>query len=466
MSSPSKFVYAVTGAVIAMLAMARTANAQNLRVLPVPWVATDSTIPHQAYNGHATIFKAIARGGNGSYTVEWDFDGNGVYDVSFASNDRYNLGYAYTYPNQAATTTFQAKVRVTSNNQTVVGTYPVRVFADVPADPANASDRQLQVMSSVATDNALWYLHLQMSRTGNEEDALTGAQATGNVSGPATAAAAGYLWTLGLNGHFAAFPSAYIGEMPDAAENSLRWANDPYAEDAMRLVNYIINQGHVVDVAAADESNLYGFYPEQTLEPIFGTDDGTGYYIGASTADETIYYEGHALSALAVSRLQGFVAQTGDASKILGRRFEYVIQQVTDAAVWAQHEGGVVGSFFYTPNSASDDLSTALWGITGLWHADEFGRSYGIIVPNTVKARLAQYTQANLNTCAAGQTGGSYSTSSNACDFTMSAAHVLTLGWVGSNQYNAADTRLAFPGYNGITRGTLRKKLREFGLSA
>jgi hypothetical protein len=34
-------------------------------------------------------------------------------------------------------------------------------------------------MRSVAVDDGLWYLHNQMSRTGNEEDALTGAQITG-----------------------------------------------------------------------------------------------------------------------------------------------------------------------------------------------------------------------------------------------------------------------------------------------
>src|SRR4051794_29723877 len=40
--------------------------AQALEVIPVPWEPLDPSIPHQAYNGHPTTFKAIARGGDGA----------------------------------------------------------------------------------------------------------------------------------------------------------------------------------------------------------------------------------------------------------------------------------------------------------------------------------------------------------------------------------------------------------------
>lgn len=455
-----RLLCAVVVVVAALTVASRGAEAQNLRVLPVPWVATDATIPHQAYNGHATTFKAIARGGNGTYQVEWDFEGDGTYDATFSRTNRYDLSTTFTYPPQATTTTFQAKVRVTSGADVVIGTYPVRVFADVPSDPNLASDRQLQVMRSVAVDDALWYLHNQLTRSGNEADALTGAQATGYINQAdntvRNAATAGFLWSLSLNGHYAAFPSAYIGALPDPADNAARWATDPYAEDAMRVVNGLLLQATIVNVDAASESNLTGFYPEVQQEPIYGTDDGIGIWVGFNVNEQTIYPMGHAVSAFSVAHLGGFVAQVGDTNRVLGRRFEHVLQQMVDALVWAQNESGVVGSWYYTPNSLADDLSTSLWGMTGLWHADEFARDQGVIVPNLVKARLAQYIISNSNTCAAGQTGGSYTTTSNLCDFTTSAGHVLALGWVGSNQFDAADTRVAFPSYNGITRGQLR----------
>ena len=135
---------------------------------------------------------------------------DGVYDVTLSRTNRYDLSTTFTYPNQTSTTTFNAHVRITSNNETVIGTYPVRVFADVPTDPALATERQMQVMRSVAVDDALWYLHNQMLRSGNEDSTTQGAQITGYVNaGQRTAATAGYLWALSLNGHYVAFPSAY-----------------------------------------------------------------------------------------------------------------------------------------------------------------------------------------------------------------------------------------------------------------
>lgn len=459
-------IVVVAGLAFAFFAIAKASVAHaQLRVIPVPWVATDPTIPHQAYNGHATTFKAIARGGNGTYQVEWDFEGDGTYDFTASRTNRYDLSTTFPYPAQTTTTTFQARIRVTSGAEVVTGVYPVRVFADVPTDPNLATDRQLQVMRGVAVDDALWFLHNQLTRTGNEEDPLTGAQAYGYINPADTtirnAATSGFLWSLSLNGHYAAFPSAYIGELPDAAENLQRWTQDPYAEDAARCVNGLLLQTTLVPgIPSADESNLTGFYPEVQQEPIYGTDDNFGLYIGYNPNEALtslqVYPMGHAVSAFSVARLGGYVAQVGDANRVLGRRFEHVLQQLVDGLVWAQNEGGVVGGWFYYPNRTEDDLSTSLWGMTGAWHADEFARSQGVIVPNLLKSRLVDYVRANSNTCAAGQTGGSYTTTDARCDFTTSAGHVLALGWVGSNTYSASDTRVAFPSYSAVTRGQLR----------
>ncbi|HVV85817.1 MAG TPA: PKD domain-containing protein, partial [Kofleriaceae bacterium] len=467
MTTPTRFAYTIVGAFVALAAIAGRAEAA-LRVIPVPWVATDPTIPHQAYNGHVTILKAVARGGNGTYKVEWDPEGDGVYNggaLTIAStNNRYDLSVQFTYPNQAVTTTFQAKVRVTSGAEVVVGTYPVRVFADVPADPNVANDRQLQVMRSVAVDNGLWYLHTKLLRSGAEEDPISGAQITGYLNlenqgftggNNINAATAAFLWNLGLNGHYAGWGPAYIGEMRDANDNAARFANDPYAEDASRMINHLLGQMTVVNVAGQDESNLTGFYPEVSKEPIFGTDDGIGLWIGYSPGEQTIYPMGHALASFSVMGMQGYVAQVGDANRVLGRRFEFIIQQMVDALVWAQNDGGTVGSWYYTPNANSDDLSTGLWGITGLWHADEFASKYGVIVPNIVKTRLVDYIRGNSRACNGG-TGGQYTNGGGGCGFTVSAAQLLTLGWVGSNTFASNDGRVAFPSYTGTTRGQLR----------
>ena len=112
-----------------------------------------------------------------------------------------------------------------------------------------------------------------------------------------------------------------------------------------------------------------------------------------------------------------------------------------------------------TANANVDDLSTGLWGITGLWAADMFASHQGVIVPNIVKARLLSYLAQNKETCATGGTGGTYSNGEVACHLTMSAAHTLALGWVGANTFALNDGRLAFPGYGTpvtLTRGSLR----------
>ncbi|HEV8325120.1 MAG TPA: PKD domain-containing protein, partial [Myxococcota bacterium] len=440
-------------------------------VIPVPWNALDPAIPHQAYNGHPTTFKAIARGGASPYTVEWDFDGDGTFDVLFTSTDRYNLSTVYTYPAQAATVTFNAAVRVTSGPDVDVGYYPVRVFADVPADPTLASPRQLQIMRGVATDDALWWMHLNVTgRAGSEFDPFTGAQITGYFNhgdvSYRTASASTFIWANSLNGHFVAFPvGAYIGTFPAGyePENDARWNNDPYAEDVLRNINWLLtNRLTIVSgIPAVDESNATGMYPEIVRTPIGGTDDGIGIYIGFAPGDMTTYPMGHALAALSVAHLAGLAAQVGDPTYVMGRPFEYIIQQMVDALTWAQIDGGCGdGGWYYTPNPPTTcdymDASTNLWALTGLWHADEFMSDKGVIVSNRAKLRTANNFITNAYGLTATEYCARYRTSNLGCDFTLTAGHLLAAGWLGINNFDTADPVVAFPGYSAYTRGTLR----------
>jgi len=175
-----------------------------------------------------------------------------------------------------------------------------------------------------------------MSRSGNEEDPLTGAQITGSLpSGIATAGAAGFLWSLSLNGHFAAFPAAYLGSMPDPAVNTARWTADPYAEDAARLVNYLLTQAQVVGVAAQDESNWVGFYPRNRRRRFLARRRVWHLHRCQHRRSDHLLHGPRALGLL-VANLGGYVAQVGDSNRILGRPMEFVLQQMVDAAVWAR----------------------------------------------------------------------------------------------------------------------------------
>lgn len=459
--------------VLLALMAASPALAQAVRVIPVPVVSNDATAPHAAYNGHATTFKAIAREGNGSYLVEWDFQGDGTFDTSRTTTNRYDLSERFTYPSVTSDTEYTAVVRVTSASQVALGAYRVHVFSDVPTDPNLATARQLQVMRAVAIDDALWFLHNRMTRSGNEADPLTGARATGSLSGPEPVLAEGdFLEALGRNGHFAAFPpAAYVGVMRDPAGNASRYERDPYAEDAFRVVNQLLTRLTVVSVgtnpgntqaAPNDESNATGFYPEIVAVPIPGTDDGVGLFAEFS---QLTGYQAAALRGLSSMRLGGYTAQVGDSNRVLGRPMPFIVQQMVDALVWAQNDGGSYpGSYYYQPNSNNDWLgeynSGALPSAEALWWAEQTMASEGVIVPNIVKVKLASYLLLNARNCPAGGRGAvMFGGASNICDVALSAADTLVLGWLKGNQFQATDVLLAHPGYStnvNPTRGSLR----------
>lgn len=453
-------------AALILATLPTAALAQNLRVVPVPFSPLDITVSHQAYNGHATTFKAIARGGSGSYLFEWDFNGDGAFDFSDTTTNRYNLSARYSFPNQAAEVTFNARVRVTSGGQTVTASYPVRVFPDVPLNPATANERQLQLMRNVAIDDALWYLHNSLVRSGNEEDPLFGAQATANL--PGNFGTSNYnhpamvLEALVTAGHYPAFPPAYLGAMPNPSDNAWRWNTDPYAEDAMRLVNRQVTLlTSVSPIPAVDEANNTGFYPEANMTPLPGTDDGVG--LGNSFGNVSTATQSTMLRALSKARLTGFTAQVGDPNFVLNKPFAFIIQQMVDALVFAQSDAAFPGGWDYWANSSSFILSENGYGfldaVDALMVTERLMGPSGVIVNNRLKSRAVAATFQLSVTCAQGGSGGTYFGSGASCEFSTSAGHTIALGWLGANLMSTADSRLAFPGQaNAVnpTRGQLR----------
>jgi len=485
------------GVSLFFVATENTASAQALEVVPVPWNALDTTIPHQAYNDKQITFKAIARGGTtGTWTYRWDFDGDGTFDFTTGSTtDRYNLAATYTFTGVTTTTTYNAVVEVTNDTEVVTGVYPIRVFADVPTDPTTATARQLQVMRGVAVDDALWYMHDRMAQAASPSETatvgasqITGSIYSGNGGRPNYLTnCATLVWGMALNGHFLAYPpGSYVGTLPNEAENDTRWNQDPYAETVTRCVNYLLaNAAITTGLPAIDEDNRTGTYPEVAKTPIAGTDDGVGINF-SGTGEPQTYATGHVLSALSVARLTGYVAQVGNFSNVLGRTMEHIIQQVVDFTVYAQgdNSGDNFGGWHYTSNQAGVDLSTHLWSVTGLWHAEEFMGDDGVIVNNYTKARMLNYLEWRGNTPAAGQRCGAYSAAGGtSCSFTINAAHIFLLGWIGANTWDAADPFAAFPGWGATdcrnsggtavacfpnwgttspTRGTVRARYDEF----
>jgi hypothetical protein len=109
---------------------------------------------HDTYNGKEITFKAMARGGDGTYMYEWDFNGDGVYDFSATTNNRYDLSAKHTYPDQLFDKIFIARIRVNSGGNIVTAEYPVRAHATATQS----------VRVNVAIDEALWWMHQKMLR--------------------------------------------------------------------------------------------------------------------------------------------------------------------------------------------------------------------------------------------------------------------------------------------------------------
>lgn len=293
---------------LAVLAFALIACSASVwaapKIVVVPASAADPTIPHLAYNGRPVTLKAIARGFSSlaeaqSASFRWDTDGDGAFDdepVAAGESLRprqcveatpegttcYDLGKVITLPEQPANRLLRFTVRLAvPGQQDVYGSYPVFVRADVPAQtnpadnrtalPQHATDEQLEVMRAVALDEALWYLHLNIHRSGSAAG-ITGTTPPTQSLGIMTASTAAALLLLEKTGHFPAYPpGAYAGVSPQgfAAANDARWNNDPYAEDAVRLFNHLLSGLAASGITSADEE-------DDGMAPIPGTNDVVG----------------------------------------------------------------------------------------------------------------------------------------------------------------------------------------------
>ena len=137
------------------------ANAtSDYAVISVPYNPADTFIPHPAYNGHPTTFKAICRGRDitsGTLVYfRWDINGDGIWDTGIGRTFAFNNGNYAWYSDSAANldiqqvlpyvdpsvsprklfiATIEATLSISSSGEPVdpkFSTYTVMVSADVP----------------------------------------------------------------------------------------------------------------------------------------------------------------------------------------------------------------------------------------------------------------------------------------------------------------------------------------------
>jgi hypothetical protein len=350
----------------------------TLKVIPVPWVGTAPLIPHDAYNGKEITFKAIARGGDGTYFLEWDFDGDGVYDYSGTTTNRYDLSARYTYPDQSFDRIFSARIRVSSGGEIVTANYPVRVHS--------TATRSVKV--NVAIDEALWWIHQNLLRweSGDVQFGTLTDQMLGSTG------AAVQAWEN--QGH----------------KPSGDYDTNPYVEDVRRGMNFILSK-----------SNPYPIHIEDTRDP----DTLVNGYGIHSIFQSQLYETGIVLMALASSSDPALTCEVGGFG-MYGRSYGEIAQDMVDFLAFAQNEPDVGvwrGGWRYGPNYDQSDMSVTQWPVIGMEAAES---NFGTVVPHYVKDELQIYLTEDQDS------DGGFGYTAPGGNVARTGAGIACLAWIGA----------------------------------
>ena len=532
-------------ALYVILLAATTAGA--FEAITVPYRPHDPGVPHPAYNGHPTRFKAIARdlpAGCGNPYFRWDIDGDGEWDSCEGRNyvnaagrwyrdERYGLDCLQhlpeVEPEEARRRLFVATIEVScsvdaagNSQDSAFAAYPLMVFAEVPrgrdpradfntyaytarprvdaarcnggtcaetgfpcssdAECEGDDDEALQIKRAVSIDDGLWFLHKHMNgyRTGEGVATILGRMYGGRAPGSGGTyhrrgifydytGTAVYLWSLSQNGHIPAYPpgtyvhgdAADVRPLPEnwPEENDFRYENDPYAETAARLLNFLVSNfsaTYAWEHWAVNENGIEGNDGRPRLDGVNG--DGRSYYLAGQ------YTIGPVLGAIASSGMGGTTCQTG---VCLSHSIEWFVQQIVDAVCLVQGRGAWNGGWGYRGRSA-DVGSLAQWAMIGMEAADFAMSKHGVVVNNYCKHRVPDFlirNQAPDTGSGRYQYSGSYP--GRTCPH-LTGGILVGHGWIDSNLLPDNDV-CSFAPYSNHSNATLRNgyfaALRYIGTS-
>jgi len=382
------------GALLSVLLLPAFAFAQAEvdQVMVVPYSQRNVQLPHPAHEAAQITLKAIVRNAQcATYHVWWDVNQNGNYDDDYrrvVSREGTSLsvrdaGRTFLVPAVNGDTALNINVRVrnTCNNVDKFGTMRLFVYDWAPAaDPVAWTDDQVGIMSQMAIQETLWYLHRALGGFGGRD--VSTISAAYNICGGATGCretGALMMWMMAINTHLPAYPPGTINAFGQALpngwveENNRRWNQDPYAEDVIRLVNDALNYGNGFYTIPAEDEDLRCRYAADGVTQvdcarIAGTDDRRGFYLGAgasSTYRMGMYLGGIStvLPALAGTPVQIGAAQT--------QKWEWLVQQAADYMGAMQVDGGTQsGVWCYADRGCGGANPVPIFNTDDTWTAD------------------------------------------------------------------------------------------------
>ncbi|VGO19766.1 hypothetical protein [Pontiella sulfatireligans] len=438
------------------------------RVVPVPWDWTDPSIPHPVYPGRKARIKAIARDCASTVYYRVDVDGDYVWDTDWLTGNRYNIEHLHFYPSSPGQTGYTRYTAIieckeTPTSESFYGSYPVMMCHDVSTveNTHEATLHQLAVMRALAVDEALWYLHKNLVRTDEGVATISGYI---NAPAPLVRLACSALCTMAMqsNHHMAAFPPGTYNDFSQSVPegflslNDWRYENDPYAEDLLRLHNYLLSNIKHIDIPVDDEAN------DGTL-PISGTDDGKGFY--TESYDTEYNRRSLVVHALAGSGLTGVRCQVAN-TNVNGRLMEFVVQQMVDFGIAAQIDGNsptnAIGGWGASPYMGTGtSAAQANAYISGGWYvallaAERQMGSAGVYVNQRLKERIPNMLWHNQHSNGGSRYNNAGTTYPDAM-FEPVGYALLACRWLGWDQWSTNDTAVAEYPYLVITRGESRQ---------
>ncbi|MEZ4434715.1 MAG: PKD domain-containing protein [bacterium] len=425
-------------------------------------------MPHPAHEGARITLKAIIRNANcnAGYNVAWDTNLNGNYNDDFNRNVSilggttvvWDAGRTYVVPTVDRDTRLNVNVRVRNlcTNEEKFGTFRLFVYDFTPSnDPRNWTNEQLEIMTAMGVNEALWYLH----RTGRAFSSTNQQMYAYAADAEATGLS---LWVMTVNGHLPAYPPSVVtgangfNNLPAGwvEANRDRWNADPYAETTMRYANFVIDASDfVIDasdfvgMAAGEEDNTCGYNADLSVRRcnrIAGTVDNRAAEIRNS---QGVYQMGLNLGGVAtvLPALAGTPLMRGNLGA--GQKWEWYIQQASDLVGYAQIDGAcAMGGWYYdvrnqAMNCNYSDASTSQWAYIGLESAEIAGGPYGVFVNNRHKYRIAQNLLANIRA----DGGAGYRSTGGIGDLKLTGGALVAARWLGVHLMDVNDNTRPFP---------------------
>jgi hypothetical protein len=337
-----------------------------MQAITVPAWAEDPVAPHVTYSGATTTLKGIARYGGNQYM--WDFgDGTPATAWSAIANP-YNLGMNHVYTG-AVGQEFTATLSVRNSASPGVvtsATYPIAIKDG--GSVSSLTREQTDVRAQMALDQALWYLHTNISRGTYGAAAPGYSQQYGTVAG-GLADTCAVAAAFASHGHVASRPWQVQVDEFDNGANLVPYRFDPYVENSRRLINYMLANSVVQAIA---------------VQPA-GNPDWNGNGNGVSIGPNEFRQNGLCAMAFAESAGTDWFAQTGPVN-VYGRTHPAVSQDLVDWLAFGQADGvgGNRGGWTYQANAgATNDVLR--WVVLALGSQE---RKMGARVPAFVRSEV------------------------------------------------------------------------------